>query len=439
MKKLFTFVFLSAMIAGQAMAWELKWFPLEEEYGCLEVGHISANGKYISGLSDWTGRAVIVDIEANETYVFEPNVTELPWVNDSGIAVGYQKLQGGYIFNFNTKEYEQIQAPKEGEYLHLECISDDGTILVGAVRDYDWTYFNPVYRENGEWKNLPVPTFEELGFAASDFYPVSMSSDASVILGYFTGVELRQNAIIWLRQADGSYVCDPISLRYVNFDTADGRYKDNLYADMMPFVVSPDGSKIAFGMREKFELDDDDNESNAESPAGWARYDIATGNLEFCPAEGINATVMGWLDVATGISNDGTVVGHTGGLYTYGMILPADATAPEFLLDLYPQVEEFYYFDYFQAFYVEGITADGKYIAGDGPVVNVEEGRVEGREAFVFAFDTSGGNENDAVEEITTDFIDANAPAVIYNMNGVRREKLAKGFNIVNGSKVVIK
>lgn len=411
MKKLFTLGIMSALACANITAQTLTMIPVDEEtLTTFLVQHMAPNGKYISGYAASTGQPIVADWQNGDVKVFE-NVTgaETPWVNSDGTAVGYNR-QGSVKLNFQTGEYEDIDPTDEAGIRGVcEAITEDGTVIVGAYIDTDWNE-TACYWENGLRKDLPVPTADELGFEIDGAHAKYISKDGSIIVGYLNMIPVLDPMVIWQRQADGTYQCNPICKDWVRVND-DAQQAANPYKKFTPAGISPDGQFIAVNIRDYYSDDDWDW---PEMKIG--RYEVATGKLEVFELEDLSCT-------AEAIANDGTIVGETEGLDTYGIILRPGDEKPQAMYIVYG-IDEFFYFDTYGGHEVKAISEDARYIAGVGPVMKGESIFPSGRDAYVL--DTK--SETTAITAVNKG---ERSKAAYYTVDGRKSNAPVKGLNIV--------
>lgn len=422
MKKLFALGMIGALTCASVSAQTIKQIPMDEEkYESFYLQHISADGKYISGYATKTGQPVIVDWQNDNVKVFEKVMgAETPWVANNGAAVGYTR-EGSFKASFATGECEVSNTTDEnGIHGVYAAMSEDGTVIVGAYIDTLWQE-TACYWENGVRKDLPMPTAEEMGASVDGARAKGISKDGNVIMGYISvsyttmwwGAPFKnvfEPMVIWVRQTDGTYTCDPVCKDWIRLQADNEAQKNNPYKQFMPVAISPNGQFVAVNIRDYYGDDD------LWPTLKMGRYEVATKKLEVFEVEDDDCQ-------ATAIANDGTMVGRTDGQDRIGIIVRPEDKLPKALYTVFGN-SEFYYFDTFGEHEVTAISEDGRYIGGIGPVMKGESIYPSGREAYVL--DTKG--DASAISNVNTD---QQGKAEYYTIDGRKSHAPAKGINIV--------
>lgn len=371
----------------------------------VQVLNISNNGQYVCGstVEDMVG--FISDWKSNSTKLFGSEGVdegvELRKVTDNGVAVGFEL--GGVKCDFNDNSLVYIYPKKTDPYSDgiCESITEDGKIIVGSTFDGSYNQV-PILWENGEMKNLPFPTSEEIGFEIIGATAKFISADGKVIAGYVVDNYSTYPMIIWERQDDGTYKCDPVCKGLF-----EPEYGDNPYIVFTPSAISPDGKKITMTISENIDY------WGTEERIGI--YDVETKNIEIITVDGEHGLEVETPCTASAISNDGTIVGIGGSPWEgrTAFIMKPDEKQPRLLSEVFPEITDFAMYDETGFHTVVSISADGNYITGFG--INTE---IEDLESYVFdtgknatGINTIKNNETGAAEYYTIDGRKINAPA----------------------------
>jgi len=258
---------------------------------------MSANHKYAVGQTVGL-KPFYWDVEAGD--VKELSVSgALYAVNNQGVAVGCEGEGEQFAVRYEGGKSTKLAAP-EGAYGSAAWdITEDGSMMVGFY--YDATYATkPCYwLASGEIHDLPVPTEDEVGFALSGAAVRWVSADGSVILGYLLDDFSTWPAAVWNRQADGSYVCDPICKDYFEPDYQMGKPYMTFGYGTSCMSLSDNGEWIALTVQDEY---DPWNWDVEPAPYKAARMNLKTKQLE----------VLADVPTLTGIANDGTAIGYDG-------------------------------------------------------------------------------------------------------------------------------
>lgn len=146
---------------------------------------------------------------------------------------------------------------------------------------------------------LPVPTDEEAGFAVSGAAAKWISADGTRIFGYVRDDFSTDPLIVWDLQKDGSWKANFVSKAY-NHPTGEGNPQ---YMMFMPQGASADGNWVSLTVSKPYDFE------NWESPVEQvARLNLESGVVELLDGDNF---------VGYGISNDGTMIGATGGFMVF--------------------------------------------------------------------------------------------------------------------------
>lgn len=439
MRRIFMFGVASAICAG-AFAGEpsITTFDDQMYVGGYMPQCISANGQYVCGSTyAWAGFVSEWQKQNNKVYLEKDGSTfgdqgcDLPFISSKGVAIGFDDL-GAMMIDFPNN---QIIRPRLSDRnINLAAIlpnqmTEDGSIIVGLGYYVEKKVSNfqnehsidnqAAYWENGECHFLPVPSEEELGYYYLGSRARCISADGSVIMGSITDRLNKNPMVIWYRQADGSYVCDPVCDKYFSdIQYNDGKMKE--FATFQGQAMSNDGSKVAMVVRRSPQ----DGGENYDAPPQIAMYDTQTRELTVIP-EDPNG-VIGWDRNPgfywTGIANDGTMVGWIDTGLTSFIVYP-DEMKPKLLADAFDTLGELADFDDIGTNKVSSITPDGKYICGVGWTENAYMGWYVG---YVLDTGIEPGESSVAAIESAQE-----GEPVYYDISGQRLSAPVKGINIV--------
>lgn len=451
MKKFLTFGAAVLIYAG-AFAGEpsITTFDDQMYVGGYMPECISANAQYVCGSTYvWAGFISEWQKQNNKVYLEEDGSSfadygcDLPFITSNGVAIGFDDL-GAIMIDFPNNK---ITRPRLGDRniglatILPDQMTEDGSIIVGLgyyterkLSNFQSEHYidnQAAYWENGECHFLPVPSEEELGYYYLGSRARCVSADGSVIMGSITDRLNRNPMVIWYRQADGSYVCDPVCDKYFS----DIQYNDGTMKEFATFqgqAMSNDGSKVAMVVRKSPQ----DGGDRYDSPPQIAMYDTKTKELTVIPVDPDGVIGMDkspgffW----TGIANDGTMVGWVDNGLTSFIVYP-DEMKPILLADAFDTLGELADFDDIGTNKVSSITPDAKYICGVGWTENAYMGWYVG-----YVLDTGiepGESSVDAIDDVQE-----SAP-VYYSVSGQRLASPVKGINIMvsNGKaeKVLVK
>ncbi len=371
----------------------------------LWATNMSSNGRY---LACWLyGYSGVLDCD-DGTLVIDENEGEMFDVNNEGTIVGY----GGALAMRFDGTYINSSGLAKG-------ITNDGETIVGYTISSDWS-MSPFIYKNGTRSSLPTPTEAELGFEINQgFCALGISDDESIIIGAVIDNYSDQVGMLWRLQDDGSYAYDLLCVGL--FEPEEG---SNAYYVFEPKAISPNGKYIVFDLVD----------SNGDDISYWGRYDTTSG--EWTTSKPDTSDYY-----ATGIADDGTIVGYYGGTnYRYGAIWRSKDSDIRHLQDLFPSCEEFVTYDDTDDFCCPtAISADGQYIAGMAwtAFYDVSEDDEAYARRISWRFDVTAYKNSDGIS--TPQLASTTAPSQVYNLAGQRVDALQKGVYIVDGKKVIKK
>ena len=393
-------------------------------YGGFMPHAISPSGKYVGGssfagmmfISNWAdNKNLVIDESFGSQY--ENYGSEIRGISDTGIGVGFDD-KGAVIVDLNNDSYKVlmgIDRPKEVYDVLASSITADGSLIVGSVLD---SKFNPlqVYWENEELNYLPLPENGDFGFNPEGYGALQVTADGSIIMGYAVDNFSTKPLVLWFRQEDGSYLCDPVFQEYF-----DGSYGSKEFLRFSGLSINRSGTSIIMKVQ-----------YNTEDPEFLdlnllALYSISDKKLEVIHVDGEhgierNVDFDVWFN---GISDNNTVVGwyipSEGGRYPF--IMYGDELQPTKLSLAFPNLEKLQAYDDSEEHALSGISADSRYICGMGVDYsdNLHTYIYEG-----YVIDT----QNDDAGVSTVNF-DCQGKIKYLGIDGQTRNGLTKGINII--------
>lgn len=395
---------------------------------------MSLNSKYVAGLNYGTYAPCIWNTETGE-FVNFTNYEEgsVHSVNNNGTAVGSTIGYGGralICYADGTSYVLDDNGGTNTQGADAWCISEDGRTIGGFYYYFEYLDADqqegfyatfPCVWQDKKCITLSYPTKSEMGYNVDGAGLRWMSADGSVLLGYLVDDKATWPAVIWRKNAQGGYDCDPICKDY--FET--GYKKGKPYMMFSPNAISPNGEWVALVVQDEF----DDSTFDKPMPMTQvARYNLKSGKLEVLDA---NQAMS-----ASGISNDGSVLMYTNidGIFgRVGYIWKAGETTMKCLDDMLDKVKGMP--DY-GANVPVSFAADGQTIMGFGIdqeanifsyVVNLAE--------LEKALDGANSIENTMAEDGK-----ASSRGGIYTITGSKVSKMSRpGLYIVNGRKMLVK
>lgn len=293
----------------------------------------SPNLKYVVGTNYATYCPCVWNVETGTVTDYDYEEGAFHAANNSGMAVGDD---GDYALAILADGTPLGLYYELGEIVHEDwgdrstgdagssawAVSEDGKVIAGYYFDAAYTTTPCLWNDNGERFDLPVPTSEECGFEVSGAEARYMTPDASVIAGFVIDNMSMWPAVIWRRQADGSYKCDPVCKDYFEEDYGLGKP----YMNFSPAGLSEDGKWLSLSVMDEYE--------GFDAPtAKIARLNLETMQLEVLTMpEPLTAQSL----EASAIANDGTMLANTlteGLVGRQGYLWPAGAASVPVSID----------------------------------------------------------------------------------------------------------
>lgn len=363
-------ILLSAVMlaaCGAASAQKLTYYPWTSN-GYLQAITCSQDGKYIAG-EDVGGQAFIANIETGAIKYFasdklnsddEQDVDAcVNSVNNDGVGYGYFEGKAAR-FDFNTGNSSFIC---EDPSL-VRTSSNDGSLLFGVTYNsaYEQT---PCFWDAAGEKNL-LPTFSDdvLGYESMGYKILQASADGSAVVGGVVDNFTSDPMVIWRRNSDDK----TYSLQIPSKRFFDGSFELNGFQkyDMVKAeAISGNGKWVALSMHDKAT---DDTGFTPLYGQVIARYDVEADTLGIIDCPDASTELFYY---ASGISNDGTIIGTIENQDTNGttaMICLAGSNKAQNMSDAFPGVKEIQTMDANEYNMPCAITADGRYIVGYGYV-----------------------------------------------------------------------
>ncbi len=398
-------VLLTAALAAacaSVSAQSLHTLPTTVDPTMMALG-ISANGQYVTG-STLDGYMFVADWKSGKIQ-FAENYDEL---GAQGRAVSDEGVAYGFNINAFSLSIEGDTATFWKENSMADGVTRDGEVVVGNVDEDGDYYTNACYWKDGQRYRLPEPTESWVGFPTGGTAAKYVSDDASTIVGYYIDDFATYPAVAWHRNAgDSTYSVVPFCKRW--FDGSMELNAGRPYQVFTPSGVSSDGKWVAM---------------TVQTIDSWtsvmARYNLDSDSLEVIAAP--SDDYEGLMIYATGIANDGTLIGfvENDNNDRVALYCKAGETTFQKLSDVFPTVEKLQTYDTNGWCLPTGITPNGKYITGYSSVLlddSTDEDAGYGYETFVL--DTDSDNGLDGINGVNGDEAKAKTVAT-YSTDGRR-------------------
>lgn len=314
---------------------------------------ISENGKFIGG-SNIENKAFIYNTETGEIkyYSYGEETGEETYTTDSDIRdISNDGTGVGYIgeratkFDFATGTFSYINENEEESSL-AKYISPDGSVISYMTYDDGYTQ-TPYWMKDGVKHKLQTTSDEWVGYETNGYVVEKGNADGSVLMGYAVDNYATDPLFIWVKNNDeDTYSIIQPSRRFA--DTSMELNKPQPYDQFAGRAISANGKWVAINWHAK-----DDYSGGSKI----ARYEVATDSVTYisCPEQEY---------YAAGISDDGTIVGFTGSMWSRkGFICKAGETEAKDLAEAFPDNAEIAELESGNNTVCD-ITSDGRYILG---------------------------------------------------------------------------
>ncbi len=319
---------------------------------------LSPNGKYIGGVCYGVNEGFIYDTQTRKMVKYEatdgdPDTDiQLKAIADNGVAVGWNGPAA--IFDFAK---EKCTTYGEVDQYLFAGISPNGRVIVGARYDGTDDEGTPCLFNEGVPTDLPQPSDKFLGAESAGASALSVSND-SIITGYWVDAMATRPALLWTPNRDGkTFSAYPFSRGYFA-PTNESTMPYGMFSCDQT-IMSANGKYVVLNVERLF-----DDES---SEFGVARFNTENDSIEYFMASDLEGVVdaSGSEMYGFAVSDDGTIVGCYGGLYTgrTGFIWKKGEKLKS-LVEAFPTVGKFAEYDAGGMNSPCGISADGRYIAG---------------------------------------------------------------------------
>ena len=369
MKKILLSVALLAATCG-ASAQKFSYVPYADNALMMGVT-ISANGRYVAG-GDTEGRAFIYDTQDKQIRYFQsPNLgtDEADSDDEASIravtndGVGYGDIYGKSTkFDFATGSMTALLDESIEDHSLVHYATSDGNVSCGVTYDNTTYVQAPYVMVDGVMQSLPQLTDEWAGYDINGGIAYGGNEDGSVLWGAVCDNYSSYPLMFWVRNRDGkTYSANLLSKRFV--DTTMDVTGAQPYDTFTGAAMSANGKWLAVNYHTKMVSREQVDEGDRV-----ARFDLEADTLELLSCPDASAETCYY---ATGISNEGTVVGFVEDKSTYSRkatMCSAGIKEMKLLADLYPAVTEFATMDEKGLNEVTAVTPDGRYLQGFGYV-----------------------------------------------------------------------
>ncbi len=391
---------------------------------------MSANGKYACGAIENGTGIFVADAETGDiewTFADSDDGGELRHVDNNGVAIGFTDY--GITYSFATSEMTPFSAPEGFRGILGEDLTNDGSIMVGSASAQSFTTSGAYCMDGETWKLLPIPSAEELGELGKDLKGSAakrVSGDGKVILGFLGSFGLP---ILWFQNEAGEYEADFFPARYVKASQEDLDNKDKEFYSLsgMYLNMSNNGRYIVLIGLIK-------DEKTGEQRSVPVVYDVVEKKMNvYNEVQEVDEAGAGLYPTA--ICDDGTFIGTVGQPYFHSsgtFIMEAGETQAKLYVDVFPEyAAKVGVADGLGFNMPTAMSADGRYLLGY--TYYCEDYNNEFADAYyvTYVLDTEKGSAG--IDDIVNDSDEAQAEA-IYGADGIRRNDLTKGLNIVRMS-----
>lgn len=425
MKKTFT-LFLGFAVASSLNAQTLRTLSLGlgipgyDEPQLMGLS-ISPDGRYACGsIENGTGYFVadITNDEVRYEFSSDDEGAELRHVDNNGVAIGYN----GPGVTYSIDGIETILTPPSDYYKYVlgEAISADGSIMTGSLVAKGYLTYAAYSVNGGTWTLLPEVDESLLGdYAGQGSAAKYVSGDGKVILGCIGNFG---PANLWVADEKGEYVVDPIFSKYLIMDDTDQREGEKILYGLNPMGLSNNG---------KYALCEGIISNDGQPMSVPVVYDIESRSITvYSEPQDIDPAARGLLPTA--IADDGTFVGLIGSQPFFdsmgSFIWKAGESQASTLGQAFTVYDEKFGFSDSVGYCLPtGISADGRYILGYG-FYSEDLEDMEAPAYFVtYIIDVKGNSSGISTVRPT----DTPAIEQIYSIDGIRRDKVGNGINII--------
>lgn len=361
---------------------------------------ISNNGKYIGGC-DYTGIMFVADWATQSVMTQDPpkdtDTGLIRAISDDGVGVGFN---GDAAVSLDMKGNYKVIYDGDGI---ATSITPDGKKICGVINTN--TVPAACYWQDDQLIMLPEATDKWLGIKSYGTSAEYISDDGSVIAGHLIDKLSTRPLIIWHLNKDGkTYSIDPTFKRFAKVKTSDG---NGLMCYFTPTNMSGNGKWIALTV------------STDNGIMTMGRYNVDTDELEVINCQ--DAVDADFMCEASGISNDGTILGYYGDSeqgIRYGVICKPGETEAVKLSAAFSGIQELAHYDELKNNTPTDITPDGKYILGH----SIDIIDYYGEEAMVFITYIIDVDGNSASVKSISRPVDkvVNGKEVYYTIDGKR-------------------
>lgn len=422
MRKILFILAAALLSSAAASAQHLITSQVSERYQ-LEALGASANMRYVVGMNVATYAGFIWDTQTGKIVEGDGDYAAYDFrcISNQSVAYGSISVEDMVVFQAATISADGRSSIIENEMSAMYACTPDGSIAVGCTLDPDMWWPTACIWQNGVRTALPVPSKAECGIDHDGASALFVNADGSVIAGYLQDGMSSRPAIIWRRQADGSYQPDVISR-----DIWEPRYgMGKTYLRFEILGISPNGKWLCISAQK--EAGDD-----MPTPEFMVRMNLETGEIiesetpqiEYFNPEKDNC-------YPTSVADDGTCVGSTKDEIDFqaGVIWRAEEKTPRLLADVFPSITQFAHYDGFQHHPIV-ISGDAQHIVGYGCPVTFVGGEPD-YDFVSYRFDVSG---TDGIEVPTANRTQSGE---VFNLSGQRVTSNYRGIQIQNGRKVL--
>lgn len=383
---------------------------------------ISADGKYVAGRYDDDVTAFVSDWQNAKTYTAttdeEDEYSFMNNVANNGTAFGYIGSKAATIsIDGTTKLYGDSTIIKDG--------TNDATVMVGNEYNNDLMYPHAViWDAEGNMTHLPEPSDLWAGFTVNGTSAEFITDDKQTIVGYMVDDMYTCPLVVWHLNRDGkTYSVDPtVAKKYF----AAGWDTEHPYIIFMPTGLSDNGQWVALTV----------NDQNYFY--GMARYDLVNDVLEVSMSDDDSQYIY-----TTGIADDGTMLGYIG--YGEALIWKAGEEKYATLAETFPGATKLADFDENGDHAPFGISADGRYIVGQGYLAPESEEQYY-NDCYTYVLDTQDEAATNAIKSVKQDNSATAASTTVkarYNLAGQRTSARQHGISILkmgdNSTRKVLK